>query len=192
MTGRALVYLLLPLFLLSTSGCLPLFTQTDSSPSSTKIRKRDGLALDQLKPEDFQEEIKRLEKAYDSGGLSAPEKAENQHRLALLYLMPANPHRDLRKGAAALQNYLQQLPEGLAKTEGNLWLQLLRDKITLEKGYRELRERSDSETAALEKEKQHLSLRLKDLADDNAKLKQDLEKLKMIDLSVEKKRKSYR
>ena len=106
--------------------------------------------------------------------------------------MPANPQRDLHKSAVALQGYVEQIPDGLEKQENRIWLQLLRDKILQEKSLKALEEGSGRVTTALEKEKQELNQRIQDLTNSNAKLKQDLEKLKMIDLSVEKKRKIYR
>jgi hypothetical protein len=193
MTGRAFFQLTLPLLLLAAAGCLPLQSRTSAdSTFSAKSSRIKTIDLDRLKPADFPEEIERLEKAIDSANSTAHEKAESQHRLALLYLLPANPHRDLHKGAVALQGFVEQIPDGLVKQENSIWLKLLRDKILQEKSLKELEERSGLATTALEKEKQQLSQQVQDLTDSNARLKQDMEKLKMIDLSVEKKRKSYR
>jgi len=193
MTGRAFFHLTLPLLLLAAAGCLPLQSRTSAdSPPYSKSRQVKTIALERLNPADFPPEIKRLEKAIDSANSSALEKAANQHRLALLYLLPANPHRDLHKGAVALQSYVKLIPDGLDKQENSIWLQLLQDRISQENSLKELEERSGLATTALEKEKQQLSQQVQDLTNRNARLKQDLEKLKMIDLSVEKKRKSYR
>jgi len=192
MTCRSLIYLPLALLLFATAGCSTLLARLSDPASHSNPNGIETIALDRLKPADLPEEIERLEKATSSSDTPVLENVENQHRLALLYLLPANPNRDLNKGARALKNYVEQLPEGMAKLENGLWLQLLQDQILLDKKFNELEETSGRNTTSLEREKQQLTQRIQDLTNSNAKLKQDMEKLKMIDLSVEKKRKSYR
>jgi len=162
------------------------------SPSTSPPEKEEDINRYRLKSVDYPEAIADLERKINLLEPSSPVRAEAQHCLALLCLLPENPLRDESKAIAALQAYVEFLPEGTTKIEKGLLLQLLKEKLALEKNCTALREKNKRNLTILEAEKQHLIMQVEDLTAKNAKLNEDIEKLKLIDLSVEKKRKNYR
>jgi hypothetical protein len=173
------------LLLTATAGC----PGQPSTPYPV-LPRAEYLALERIDPAAFPAEIARVERIV-SAATDPREKAAAQHRLALLHLAPANPQRDLDQGAVALRIYVDQMAAGEARNENRLWLQILGERILLEKNA-EGREGKNNRAAAHKLEVQELTRQIQDLAAANAKLQADIEKLKMIDLSVEKKRQSSR
>lgn len=126
---------------------------------------------------------------------SDAEKAEALRCLALLHLAPHNPARNLMLAAEAQAAYIKLRPGESVRQEGEIWLALildrLRDERLLQQQSEKIQER-ERVLAELGGEKQRLAQKIAAQETVNAKLKADIEKLKFIDLSVEKKRKSFR
>jgi hypothetical protein len=191
MISRSSLIFAFCLTLLFVNGCTPSLFRLAQPPSASPEKVED-VDLFRLQPADYPEAIASLERKISLLDHSPPAQAEAQHRLALLYLLTENPLRDENKAIAALRTFVELLPEGTTKLENSLWLQLLQEKLTLAKNCAALREKNKRNLTVLEAEKQHLLRQVEDLTAKNFKLNEDIEKLKLIDLSVEKKRKSYR
>lgn len=184
MNTKYYLYFACCLTLLLGNGCMPSPFQSAQSHSPSQQEKKGYIALNKLKPEDYPKAIADLEREI-SQGISSPQAlAEANRRLALLYLLPKNPLRNENKAAKALRSYVKMLPEGTERLENSLWLQLLEEKLALG-------ERKRKELSSFEAEKKRLAKQVEDLSAQNTKLNEDIEKLKLIDLSVEKKRKSF-
>lgn len=184
MNTKHYLHLVCCLALLLVSGCMPSLFQSAQSHSPSQQEKKGYIALNKLKPKDYQKAIVDLEREIRQGISSPQALAEAHRRLALLYLLPNNPMRNEKKAAKALRSYVKMSPEGTERLENSLWLQLLEEKLALG-------ERKRKELTACDAEKQRLAEQAEDLSAKNTKLNEDIEKLKLIDLSVEKKRKSF-
>jgi len=148
-----------------------------------------------LRPEEYAAEISALETVARTSTANDRERAEAFRRLALLYLAPHNPARNLALAAEALASYLKLQPAGPARQEGEFWLALVQDSLACERLLQQQGEKTrekDAQLAELGAEKQRQAQKFAALEAANAKLKADIEKLKFIDLSVEKKRKNFR
>ncbi|NTV14980.1 MAG: hypothetical protein HGA96_13780 [Desulfobulbaceae bacterium] len=158
-------------------------------PESATIHTGELLA------EAIPDEISRLEAIARDHLASAAARSEGLRRLALLHLSPQNPARDLELAAAAQAAYLETLAPGVLRQEGEIWLDLIK---AAQEGERLLRQQAagnrekEKTLAALGAEKQRLLQKITALEASNTKLKGDIEKLKFIDLSMEKKRQSFR
>lgn len=140
-------------------------------------------------------EISRLGRISQNSSAGPAEKAESLRRLALLHLSPQNPARDLELAAAAQAAYVETLSPGLLRQEGEIWLALIntaREDEQLQRRQAANIHEKDKALAALGAEKQRLLQKITGLEASNTKLKGDIEKLKFIDLSMEKKRQVFR
>lgn len=209
MNRRALPTLALLLGLGLPLGCRHLGGMTPPPPAASQVPAAVGgteptaasparpppFTPAAVRPEAIPGEIAALELAARDPAASAPEKAETLRRLALLHLDSRNPARSPKLAAAAHSAHLELLPDGATRQEAEIWLDLLREQLGSEQLLRQQSEKlRDKERALadLGAEKQRLGQKNAALETANAKLKDDIEKLKFIDLSVEKKRKTLR
>ncbi len=163
--------------------------------SAVAIREKAVFSPGSLRDEELSAEIANLELTSRDPQASNAEKAEALRRLALLYLAPHNPARNLTLAAEAQAAYLKLQPPEAARQEGEIWLALVLDSLRVERLLQQQSEKiqeRDRVLAELGGEKQRLAQKIAAQETVNAKLKADIEKLKFIDLSVEKKRKSFR
>lgn len=148
-----------------------------------------------LRPEEIPGEITKLVLISRNPEATEAERAEALRRLALLHLATRNPARSQALAAEALADHLNLLPPGLLRQEGQIWLNLIREGLTREQLQQQqsqkIRKKEDDLTE-LGEEIQRLVQKLAALEKVNAKQKEDIEKLKFIDLSMEKKRKNLR
>jgi len=173
------------LLFLFLSSCLPLQLNQKTAPSNPYAAGTGNFAA----------ETAALNKKAAAIDASKAEKAEAHYRLAILQLNPRNPDLSYRKAEAALQKYRELTPADKLLPEATFWLAALQKlkeleehQADLKKKISELRKQSDG----LIKERTNLDKNYRDLEEVNGKLKKDIEKLKYLDLSLEKKRKSFR
>jgi len=184
---------------LGTRGPAPLAnpTQVTKAPGSpASVRPEESAVTPGHQPTgNIPDAIAALELTCRNPQSTEAEKAEAWRHLAMLYLTPANPARSLTLAADAQTAYLQLLPAAKARQEGEIWLALILDALNSEQLRQQQSEKireKDWRLTELNGEKQRLSQTLAALEAGNAKLRADIEKLKLIDISVEKKRKSFR
>lgn len=148
-----------------------------------------------LRAEEIPGEITKLAWTSRNPEATEAERAEALRRLALLHLVPKNPARSQALAAEAQADYLTMQPPEPARQEGEIWLNLINEGLAreqlLHQQSQKIREKEGA-LAELGEGKQRLTQKLAALEKVNAKLKEDIEKLKFIDLSVEKKRKNLR
>ena len=163
-------YALILITAMITSGCLP--------PSlSNTSRTGDGQSFMQMEKADFAREIKKHTAITKSKQASIQEKAEAHRQLAIIYLIPRNPKQSEKKALNELGKYLEMTPEGLDRATAASWATAIRSS-------RDFRE--------LERKVKKIGSKNRKLAAHNAKLEENIEKLKNLDLSLEKKKKSFR
>jgi hypothetical protein len=163
-------YALILVIALITSGCLP--------PTLSKNNRADSDQIFmQMKKADFAREIKKHTAITKSRQASTKEKAEAHRQLAIIYLIPRNPKRSEKKALNELGKYLEMTPGGLDRATAASWATAIRSS----RDYREL-----------ERKIKKLDSENRQLATHNAKLEENIEKLKNLDLSLEKKKKSFR
>ena len=163
-------YALILIATLMISGCLPLnFSLTN--------RTGDGQAFLQMEKADFAREIKKHTATTKSKQATIQEKAEAHRLLAIIYLIPRNPKQSEKKALNELGKYLEMTPGGLDRTTAASWATAIRST----RNFREL-----------ERKVRKLGGENRQLTAHNAKLEEDIEKLKNLDLSLEKKKKSFR
>lgn len=202
--GRSIIAFLL--MMVAVPGCQhrgpAAVAPRDSAPleqagqePAVAAQEESAFAPGSLRVEELSAKIAGLELTSRNPRASDAEKAEALRRLALLHLAPHNPARSLILAAEAQAAYLKLRPVEAARQEGEIWLALildrLRDERLLQQQSEKIQER-DRALAELGGEKQRLAQKIAAQEVVNAKLKADIEKLKFIDLSVEKKRKSFR
>ena len=159
------------------AGCLPpLSPSTDTTGN--------GQAFMQMEKADFAREIEKLTRITRSPQTSKQEKAAAHRQLAIIYLIPRNPGHDQNKAVDQLGKFLEMSPGGLDQASAASWATALKSA----------REYQDLERKAkkLGNKNRQLTKANKKLTSRNAKLEEDIEKLKNLDLSLEKKRQRFR
>lgn len=158
-------------------GCLPAF-----SPSTNKTN--DDQTFQQMEKNDFAIEIKKLTMIAKSPQASAQEKAGAHRQLAIIYLIPRNPQQDQKKALDELGKFLEMSPGELDQAAASNWSTAIKSAGEYEKLARKAKK--------LGSENRKLTEANRNLAASNARLEADIEKLKNLDFSLEKKRKSFR
>jgi hypothetical protein len=209
MTSRGRLAIVLLMVLAATVGCQSLGVKAPKPPPpeeqaplaqiieepAAAAPEESAFAPGNLRAVEIATEIGDLESISRNPRATDAEKAEALRRLALLHLAPHNPARDLALAAEAQAAYLELQPAGTARQEGEIWLALILERLGSERLLQQQSEKireKDGALAGLGAEKQRLTQKIAAQETVNAKLKADIEKLKFIDLSVEKKRKSFR
>lgn len=159
------------------TGCIPASLPQRTSPNNY-------FAPQNIKSADFAKEISALTETSTNKITSAVERAEAHRRLAILYLIPRNPDSDFKTATKELGKYLEMAPDKLDNRAAANWATALKSG----KEHQGLKRK----VAALNKKVRLLSNEKKDLTSTNAELKQTIEKLKKLDLSLEKKRRKLR
>ncbi len=193
MTSRILL-IILPAALLLLSGCAGRQPQPDPLDHYLALSGPQIIA-----------EIEGLEKnlaANDSRPAGAP-APESLYHLAMLYSHVNNPAPDYDRAAALLDDYIADLPHGPKKYRLLHTLDLLHvidvNRLTEEQCRQLTEEREslladrqflESDNAALKKEGAALRRTVDRLKKENKKMKNSIEQLKMLDLTLEEKKRS--
>jgi hypothetical protein len=159
------------------AGCLPLL-------SSTTSRTGGDQSFMQMEKSAFAGKIKKLIETTKSPQTSRQEKAAAHRQLAIIYLIPRNPKQDQNKALKELGKFLEMSPGGLDQASAADWATAIRSA----REYRDLERKAKK----LSNENRQQAKANKKLAARNAKLEADIEKLKNLDLSLEKKRQRFR
>ncbi len=133
-----------------------------------------------LEPEDFHEEIARLEAAAVEA-LDLYEITEVHLQLALLYSHYKNPATDYLKALKELELYTALAPES-EKTA---------DIQSLFAVLRELKKLTD-ENKQVKRKMEEMNLKIQQLARENQELKETVEELKHLDLNIEERRREVK
>jgi hypothetical protein len=144
-----------------------------------------------LKSADFAQEIAKLLVITQDPETSAMEKAEAHRRLAILYLVPGNPDGDFRRAVDELGKFLESAPEKLDRPAAACWATALKSG----EEFQDMKKQSQNlktKVVRLDVNNRQLSKEKTDLKAANSELKQTIEKLKKLDLSLEKKRRDFR
>ncbi|HXG30730.1 MAG TPA: hypothetical protein VNK81_03720 [Thermodesulfobacteriota bacterium] len=139
--------------------------------------ERDGLFYPVSNPDDFPEEITRLENI----GRYHPDssiRAKAHLRLAMLHLSHKNPNPDYRKALEELKIYVSMDTDGDKSDEAQSLIVLLKK---LEKAQKENEERKRV-IRVLTRENSIL-------AEENQKMKETIKEMKSLDMQLEEKRK---
>jgi hypothetical protein len=156
------------------AGCLPTISNTTGNDQ----------ALMRMEKADFAREIKKLTEITRSPQTSKQEKAAAHRQLAIIYLIPRNPKQDQNKALKELGKFLEMSPGSLDQASAADWATAIRSA----REYRDLERKAKK----LSNENRQQAKANKKLAARNAKLEEDIEKLKNLDLSLEKKRQRFR
>jgi PBP1b-binding outer membrane lipoprotein LpoB len=163
------------------AGCLPPLSSSTSKTGTSETGNQTFLRMEKA---DFTRAIEKLTEITRSPQTSKQEKAEAHRQLAIIYLIPRNPKQDPNKATNELGKFLEMSPDGLDQASAASW-------ATAIKSAREYRE-MERKAKKLSGENRQLTKANKKLAARNAKLEEDIEKLKNLDLSLEKKRQLFR
>ncbi len=177
-------------------GCIPALGTNSTRDSSA----------DQLSAEEFTSRINKLRQDSISRYSGNPVKIGRIHReLAHLHLSPNNPKRDLSQAASELKKYLETEKNVRARNDTENMLELLKEIGALDQKVTELQKKlhgtdaaqkfikeKNSQIKQLSRENKALKKRQGELLADNKKLETTIEKLKFLDLNLEKKRKTFR
>jgi hypothetical protein len=151
--------------------------------------------------EDFLQEINRLEKLAEEQ--KDPSELGKLHlRLARLYLNHKNPNVDYRKALYELETCLSLLSDQAANDELKNWIFALREMERIETANKQLRgqietlakNQADDQEALWQEKKKNVEIQegFGKLRDRNANLQDMIERLKKLDLEMERKRKSIK
>ncbi|MFO7605117.1 MAG: hypothetical protein R6W72_02270 [Desulfurivibrionaceae bacterium] len=176
-SGTAL--LLAGLFL---AGCL-----STIQPERIGAAKGD-FAPQNFKVSDFSQETRKLRIILDSGA-DREEKAEAHRRLAILYLMPANPDRDPEKAANELGKFLEAAPGRLNRAAAADWVKALNSEARFRKLQNENRKLAVRAELA-EKENRQLATEKEELSAIITEQKRTIGRIKQLDLSLEQKKRT--
>lgn len=168
------IVLLLAMFI---TGCIPASLPQKTSPTNY-------FAPQNIKSADFAKEISALSKTSTDQRTSTAERAEAHRRLAILYLIPRNPANNFQTATKELGKYLEMAPDNFDFSAAANWATALKSG----KEYQDLKIKA----AALNKKVHLQSNEKRVLVNSNAELRQTIEKLKQLDLSLEKKRRNLR
>jgi hypothetical protein len=126
------------------------------------------------------------------------EKAEAHRRLAILYLIPANPGHNPEKALEQLGKFLELTPNRLDKKEASDWVRALEisgdDCGVIKEKHQSLStqlSKIDRENKKLTATNSRLVKEKEELAAANKELKKIIDKIKKLDLSMEQKKKDY-
>ena len=160
--------LLLAIVILSMSfGCIP----------------SHGKRFSTLVPEVYLSEIKRLNDIIESGPNQKVKISDVHLQLALLHLSYKNPKRDYNQALIEVEKYIVLEPKGANDYEIQNLLTLLK---TIKRG------RNKGRESSLVSENKELNLKVEELTEDIRKLNETIDKLKQLDVELEKKRKSFK
>ena len=160
--------LLLAVIILSMSfGCIP----------------SHGKRFSTLVPEVYISEIKRLNDIIESGSNQKVKMSDIHLQLALLHSSYKNPKRDYNRSLIEIEKYIALEPKAANDYEIQNLLTLLK---TIKRG------RNKGRESNLLSENKELNLRNEDLTEDIKELNETIEKLKQLDVELEKKRKSFK
>ncbi len=160
---------------------------------STIQSERPGAANHDFAPlnfkvSDFSQETRKLRNIIGSGA-GSEQKAEAHRRLAILYLMPANPDRDPEKAANELGKFLEAAPRRLNRAAAADWVTALNSEARFRKLRNENRKLAARAELA-EKENRQLATEKEELAAIIAEQKMTIGRIKQLDLSLEQKKRT--
>jgi hypothetical protein len=97
--------------------------------------------------------------------------------MGLIYAYPKNPERDYQRSVEFFQRVIEEFSQGRVKDQAALWVLFVQEIINNEREVREVKQKNDRLGKALKQEK-----------DEVGKLKDQLMRLKQIDLGIEQKK----
>ena len=160
--------LLLVLIILSISfGCIP----------------SHGKRFSTLMPEVYDSEIKRLNDIIESGPNQKVKVSDVHLQLALLHSSYKNPQRDYDRALIEIEKYVALEPKGASDYEIQNLLTLLK---TIKRG------RNKGRESSLISENKELNLKVEEMTEEIKELNETIDKLKQLDVELEKKRKSFK
>jgi hypothetical protein len=97
--------------------------------------------------------------------------------MGLIYAYPKNPERDYQRSVEFFQRAIEKSSQGRVKDQAALWVLFVQEIIDNERAIGEVKQRNDRLGKALKKEKVQVD-----------KLKDQLLRLKQVDLRIEQKK----
>lgn len=172
---------------LFVTGCLP-----SALPRETKTEDiYPAFTPQALKAADFAREIEKLTLIIQNQTVSREKRSEAHRRLAILYLNPRNPERNFLKSIDELGEFVDSAPEKMDKAGAADWVTALKTGKELQ-DMRKKTTRLEKQLELLTEENQLLVNEKEGLEKTNSGLNKTIEKLKNLDLSLEKKRRTFR
>ena len=153
---------------LTATGCLHWPPQPHGEKQLLEARKRFAMG-------DYRHalEINQRVLAQDPAALAD----QSLFQIGMIYAHPDNPDRDIQKALQSFQSIIDRYPASHLQPEAHLWLSVLRQLRAQEEQIRFLTQRSAPLEKRLETQKKEIS-----------QLKDQLEKLKRIDIHMEEKK----
>jgi outer membrane protein assembly factor BamD (BamD/ComL family) len=105
-------------------------------------------------------------------------------QMGLIYAHPKNPDQDYQRSLKRFQGVIKDFPQSKFKNQAEVWVLFIREIMDKEKEIGELRQEGSHLGKALGKEEQ----KVRELESQVEKLKDQLLRLKEIDLGIEEKR----
>ncbi|MBU0481532.1 MAG: hypothetical protein KKG47_10550 [Proteobacteria bacterium] len=177
-------------------GCLPITGKNRATDFST-----EGLSQ-----KEFAFRIRKLQNDYLTlDEKEGPDAVRIHQDLVSLFLSPHNPDRDLGRAATELEEIISLSPQGPERDEAKSILTILNEfteqrrvietlqaQLDEAQSARESQGAKDRRIKELTAENTSLKQRQEELRAENRKLETTIEKLKFLDLNIEKKRKNFR
>jgi uncharacterized protein YhaN len=156
-------------------------------PPEKELKKKECVYVNNLKPEDYPEEISRqLDIVENHQERDARVCAQLQ--LANLYSSVENPKRSNKKAIDHLEKYIASVPEANVQHNAKDWLATLKDIERLNQKTKSL----NSRIRDLKRKNKALGNSIGKLKKENQDLSGKIEKLKTLEIMHEEKRKKYR
>ncbi|OEU64690.1 MAG: hypothetical protein BBJ57_13590 [Desulfobacterales bacterium PC51MH44] len=105
-------------------------------------------------------------------------------RMGLIYAYPRNPDQDYERSLKCFQRVIKEYPQSKLKDQAKAWACVLREIMDKERKIGELKGKNSRLEKTLKKEKE----KVKELQSQAEKLKDQLLRLKEIDLGIEEKK----
>ncbi|MDF1577773.1 MAG: hypothetical protein RQ753_04710 [Desulfurivibrionaceae bacterium] len=153
-----------------------------------------AFAPQEFKTADFVQETEKLRQVIRDPAGPGAGKAEAHRRLAILYLIPANPDRDPQKAVEELGRFLELAPRRLDRAEAADWLTALNYEARLEGLDNENRELIARAALVEKKNRQlltanrQLAIEKEELTAINTMQEETIGKIKQLDLALEQKK----
>ncbi len=104
-------------------------------------------------------------------------------QMGLIYACPKNPDQDYQRSLKRFQRVIKEFPQSRVKNQAEVWVLFIQEIMDKEREIGELKQKNSHLGKALKKEKENA----KELESQVEKLKDQLLRLKEIDLGIEKK-----
>ena len=144
-------------------------------PKRWQAKERLSRAKTLLAAEEYGASLRETNEVLEICPLAPCDEALFQ--MGLIYAYPKNPERDYQRSVEFFQRAIEKSSQGRVKDQAALWVLFVQEIIDNERAFGEVKQRNDRLGKALKKEKVQVD-----------KLKDQLLRLKQVDLGIEQKK----